>query len=57
MGAKPHPLDHLNLWISAGFQAPTGAEPPWKEKKKISLPGQIPEYAPEISDLTASFVY
>ena len=57
MGAKPHPLDQRNLLTLGGFQAPTGAEPPWKEKKKLSLPGQIPEYAPEISDLTASFVY
>ena len=35
-----------NLWISGGFQAPTGAEPPWKERKKLSPPGHIPEYAP-----------
>jgi len=31
-----------------GFQAPTGAEPLWKDKKKFKPPppGKIPEYAP-----------
>jgi len=24
--------------ISGGFQAPTGAEPPWKDKKNLSPP-------------------
>ena len=30
-GVTP-PLDQLNLLISVGFQAPTGAKPPLKEK-------------------------
>ena len=37
MGSKP-PLDQWNLLISAGFQAPTGAEPPGKIKKNLSPP-------------------
>ena len=40
------PLNRWNLLILRGFQAPTGAEPPWKDKKNLSPPGQIPEYAP-----------
>ena len=48
MGAKPS-LDQWNLLISGGFQAPTGAEPPWKDKKVQAPPGQIPEYAPGYS--------
>jgi len=31
--------------ISGGFQAPAGSEPPL-ERKKLSPPGQIPEYTP-----------
>jgi len=36
--------------ISGGFQAQTGAEPPWKDKKNLSPPRQIPEYAPDTND-------
>ena len=32
LGRNPLPLDQLNLLISVGFQAPTGAKPPLKEK-------------------------
>ena len=39
MGAQL-PLDQWKLWISGGFQAPTGAEPPPRIKK-------IPEHAPD----------
>ena len=33
LGLSLPPLDQWILWISGGFQAPTGAEPPWKENK------------------------
>jgi len=33
LGLSPPPLDQLNLLISMGFQAPTGAEPPLERKK------------------------
>ena len=57
MGAKPPPLDQLNL-ISRGFQAPTGAEPPGKRKKFKHPPGQIPEYTPDYkSHNVGDFVY
>jgi len=38
----------MRAWISGGFQALTGAEPPpWKEKKLKAPPGQLPKYAPD----------
>ena len=41
------PLDQWNLWISGGFQPPTGAQsPPLRKEKNVKPPGQIPEYAP-----------
>ena len=42
-------LEEWNLFISGGFQAPTGAEPSLERKRNSSPPppsGQIPEYAP-----------
>ena len=50
MGAQP-PLDVGNLWISGGFKAPKGAEPPRCKGKILSPHGKIPEYAPECCQL------
>ena len=53
MGAKPPPWTSEIYWFQEVFQAPTGAEPPhplWKDKKNLSPPGQIPEYAPVINN-------
>jgi len=47
MGVKPPaPLDHRNLWISGGFQAPTVCLAPLG-RKNGSPPGPISDYVPE----------
>jgi len=37
-------VEQSNLWFPGGFQASTGAEPPWKDKN-VSPTEQIPVYA------------
>ena len=41
----------INLLISGGFQAPTGAEPPLEKFKPP--PGKIPEYASELRAISS----
>ena len=38
MGVRLPPLDKQNLRFPGSFQAPTGSEPPWKQKRTIKPP-------------------